>query len=272
MTFTLSVMTFNIRQSGEQNADGTYTLDGKNAWHNRKDAVMDYMNNSGMDILCLQEVKKVQSQDILPALSFKYQGVYQACRNDIDNPEGLMVIFNAEKYQAVTEEFFYLSETPGEQSLGWGAACHRICLGLTLRHKATGQLVKVYNLHLDHQSEKARDNGIQLVMERIKAAEGHTIVAGDFNAQATEKCHAIAAKQMTDCQSVAREGEFGITYQGWGQEDDGFTTPIDFIFTDKQNAKVTSYQICQDRWENENGDSCYYSDHYAVKSTIEFTY
>lgn len=272
MTFPIPVMTFNIRQSGDPNADGTYTIDGENGWHNRKDAVIDYINQSGMDILCLQEVKKVQSEDILPALASKYQGVYQARRSDIANPEGLMVIFNTENYEYVNREYFFLSETPQVQSIGWGGGCHRICLVVTLRHQKSGELLNVFNLHLDHLSQEARVNGLQLIMERVKEKQGHNIVAGDFNISSSGTCYAIIANQMTNCQTVALEDELGITYQGWGKEDDGFTTPIDFIFTDKQNTKVTSYRICIDMWKNANGVSCYYSDHYAVKATIEMTY
>ncbi len=269
-TVTVPVMTFNIRQSGDKNADGTFTLDGDNGWHNRKGAVIDYINNSGMDILCLQEVKKVQSEDILPALASKYQGVYQARRSDIANPEGLMVIFNKEKYELVSAEYFYLSETPEKQSYGWGANYYRICLVTTLRHKASGELLNVFNVHLDHQVEEARVNGLQLVVDRVKAAKGHSIVAGDFNTEASSGCYSIVAGEMTDTQTVATS--VGITYQGWGKEDDGFTTPIDFIFTDKQNTTVKSYEICKDMWKNANGVSCYYSDHYAVASTLELTY
>lgn len=270
VTVTVPVMTFNIRQSGDKNADGTFTLDGDNGWHNRKNAVINYINNSGMDILCLQEVKKVQSEDILPALASKYQGVYQARRSDIANPEGLMIVFNREKYEMVNAKYFYLSETPEKQSYGWGANYYRICLVVTLRHKTTGELLNVFNVHLDHQVEAARTNGLKLVMEQVKTLKGHSVVAGDFNTEASSGCYSIVANEMTACQSIA--SSLGITYQGWGQEDDGFTTPIDFIFTDKQNTKVKSYEICKDMWKNANGVSCYYSDHYAVKSTLELTY
>ena len=272
MNITVPVMTFNIRQSGDQNADGTYTLDGDNGWHNRKTAVIDYINNSGMDILCLQEVKKVQSQDILPALASHYAGIYQARRNDIANPEGLMIVYNKNKYEVVSCEYFYLSETPEKMSYGWGARYYRICLKATLRHKATGELVNVFNVHLDHEVEAARDNGLKLVLEKVKAATGHCIVAGDFNTASTSGCYTTIASQMTSCQSIASASQLGITYQGWGKEDDGFTSPIDFIFAEQNNTVVKSYQICKDTWKNASGATCYYSDHYAVKSTIELTY
>ena len=131
-------------------------------------------------------------------------------------------------------------------------------------------MLNVFNVHLDHEVEAARVNGLQLVVDRVKAAKGHSIVAGDFNTQSSSGCYSIVANKMTDTQTVATS--LGITYQGWGAEDDGFTTPIDFIFTDKQNTKVTSYRICKDMWKNANGVSCYYSDHYAVTSTLELTY
>ena len=270
VSYTVPVMSFNIRQSGDKNADGTYTLDGENGWHNRGAAVISYLNNSGMDILCLQEVKKCQSEDILAGLSSKYQGVYYARRSDNTNPEGLMVIFDKTKYDLVSHEMFWLSETPGKQSLGWGANYYRICVQVVLRHKQSGELLNVFNLHLDHQVEAARVNGLALVMEKVTAAAGHSIVAGDFNTEATSGCYEIIGNAMTDCQSVAQN--VGITYQGWGKEDDGFTTPIDFIFTDKANTTVKSYKVCKDMWTDATGASRYYSDHYAISSLVELSH
>ena len=272
VNFEVPVMTINIRQSGDRNADGTFTLDGENGWHNRKGAVMDYINNSGMDILCLQEVKKIQSTDIYAGLQSSYSAVYQARRSDIANPEGLMVIFNNQKYEEVKSEYFYLSETPETVSYGWGARYYRICLMVTLRHKQTGKLLTVFNVHLDHEVEAARNNGLKLVLEKVKSVQGHTIVAGDFNTEATSGCYTTIASEMTSSQETVPASSLGITYQGWGKEDDGFTTPIDFIFTDKHNTAVSSYQICKDTWQNARGESCYYSDHYGVKANITLTY
>ena len=36
----------------------------------------------------------------------------------------------------------------------------------------------------------------------------------------------------------------------------GMPVRKDFIFTDKQNTKVTSYRICKDMWKNANGVFC----------------
>ncbi len=262
----VNIMSFNIRQSGANNE-----LDGDNGWLNRKSYVMDYLNNSGMDVLCLQEVRKSQGEDITATLSAKYKGVYFG-REPIANPEGLMTIYNAQKFELVSQEMFWLSETPEVASKGWGANYYRICAVLVLKEKATGKLLNVFNVHLDHQVELSRVNGLKLVMERLKAKEGHAIVAGDFNTTSASGCYNIIGDVMTDCSSAPGAKVFS-TCQGFGAgKGNQNGSPIDFIFVNPTETAISNYKICNDTFTDSKGTTRNYSDHYAVTSTVTFTY
>lgn len=262
--FDVNIMTFNIRQSGANNE-----LDGNDGWLNRKEAVIAYLNQSGDDVICLQEVRKTQGQDITAGLSSQYQGVYFG-REPIANPEGLMTIYNANRFELVSTQLFWLSETPDVASKGWGANYYRICAVLVLKEKATGKLLNVYNVHLDHQVEEARVNGLKLVMERKNAAQGHSIVAGDFNTTSSSSCYQIIANEMTNCQIY---GKAFSTCQGFGAgKGNQNGSPIDFIFVDPTETAITSYKIANDTFTDFLGEMRNYSDHYAVKSTVTFIY
>ena len=261
----VNVMSFNIRQSGANNE-----LDGDNGWLKRQNKVMDYMNNSGADVLCLQEVRKSQGADITATLSETYRGVYFG-RENIANPEGLMTIYNVKKYDLVSQELFWLSETPEVASKGWGANYYRICAVLTLKEKASGKILNVFNVHLDHQVELARVNGLKLVMERMEGKQGHSLVAGDFNTTSSSGCYNIIADVMTDTSKTPGAKVFS-TCQGFGAgKGNQNGSPIDFIFVDKEDTLLKSYKICNDTFEM-NGVVRNYSDHYAVQSVVTFLY
>ncbi len=165
---------------------------------------------------------------------------------------------------------FWLSETPNVMSKGWGASYYRICVNVLLEHKETGVMLNVFNVHLDHQVEAARINGMKLILQKAKATNYPTYIAGDFNCRVGSAAHTATAASMQDCQAVAPETEGGITYNGWGSVADDATTAIDFCFVSKKNMTPLTFDICRDRWGDANAN--YYSDHYAIKATVRISY
>ena len=259
-TATLSVplMSFNIRQS--EGGDS-----GMNHWNNRKEAVYNYLNNSGAHVMCLQEVKSSQAKEITAALAEKYTAVYYE-RDTSANPEGLMNIYDNTLYQLVEQQIFWLSETPDLMSKGWGANYYRICVVTMLKHKQTGKILNVFNVHLDHQVAAAQIGGMNLVLERLAKRVGHSVVMGDFNVTSSNDAYKAIAAKMKDCQATASDADSGCTYHGWQDVITG--NPIDFIFVNQQDTQPQTFTICRDHW----GEGYFYSDHYAVRSTVAFTY
>ena len=257
-TLNVPLMSFNIRQS--EGGDS-----GMNHWNNRKEAVYDYLNNSGAHVMCLQEVKSSQAKEITAALASNYTAVYYE-RDESANPEGLMNIYDNTLYDLVEQQIFWLSETPDQMSKGFGANYYRICVVTVLKHKQTGKTLNVFNVHLDHQVAAAQVGGMNLVLERLAKRVGHSVVMGDFNVTSSNDAYKAIAAKMKDCQVAAPNADSGCTYHGWQDVTTG--SPIDFIFVNKENTIPQNFTICRDHW----GNGYFYSDHYAVRSTVTFTY
>ncbi|MBE7089007.1 MAG: endonuclease/exonuclease/phosphatase family protein [Clostridiales bacterium] len=252
----IDVMSFNIR---------TQTDDDKNEknWSYRYDYVKDYILNSDMDVVCLQEVRKVQFDDLKEGLSEKYEVMYFARENGT-NPEGLAICY-LKTFDKVESDMFWLSETPDKMSLGWGANYYRICAYAKFR-TPLGGYIDVFNVHLDHQVELARTNGLNLILDKVEERGNSSIVCGDFNTTSESECYTTINSVLYDCQQDTANTDSGLTYQNWGGKVSS-QTPIDFCFV-SENIKTLSFDIMQDTIS----EGVYYSDHYAINAKLEVTY
>ena len=252
-TERFDLMSFNIR---------TYGDSGNRSWETRRDDVVDFIMDQDADIVCLQEVTQRQYNDIKPGLSDKY-GIVWYHRGD---NEGLAILYDNE-LGLVSEDMFWLSETPEEQSYGWGANFYRICVNTLLKTK-DGAYINVYNVHLDHQVEAARVNGLALILERAEEARYPAVLMGDFNADETRECYDMISSEMQDCRKSAEVvSDAELTWNNWGDDPGGEDTYIDFIFAD-DSAKVDSYEVCDEM----TPDGRYISDHFAIKSAIRMPF
>ncbi len=252
----LTIMSFNIRLNASS--------DGNNAWPNRKANVINYINGAEFDVMCLQEVVTSQYNDIKAGLDSKYTIIHYERQGA--GSEGLAIIYNNETFNLVEQNRFWLSATPEIQSLGWGASYYRICVNLLLEHKATGAKIDVYNVHLDHQVETARINGIDLILERAARRDYPLVLAGDFNCNNTSATHAAANAYLKDCQEESPVTEYGMTHQGfvrYENTDEG--NAIDFIFVDEANMTPTFFEIIDEY----PSDTEFYSDHFAIRSVVK---
>lgn len=257
----------NDRELLAYRSDGEYTVWSFNIrletpfeigtpWEDRKDALFEYIDTSGADILCLQEVTTTQYQDLVDGIR-NYEIIWYP-RDSGVNAEGLAIL-HSEEFTPISQECFWLSETPDVQSLGWGASYPRICVHAELKH-TSGDVLDVYNVHLDHISTSAQLNGIKLVAERALSAGGNAIVAGDFNAGIESDCYAAISESFTDA-AGARDSLNGYTYNDWGFFDHIGDSPIDHIFlSENLNAKI--FRVLYDHIDGVDGK--YYSDHYAI--------
>ena len=244
-------MSFNIRT--ETSGD----LNEKN-WSNRREPVANYILNSGMDVVCLQEVRKVQYEYLATALSEKYEVLYYPRENG-SNPEGLAICYEKE-FQLIDNQMFWLSETPDKMSLGWGASYYRICANVLLQG-AGGVYLNVDNVHLDHQVALARINGLEVVLSRVPLSYP-TVVCGDFNTTNESECYKVINDVMWDCQEMALVSDEGVTYQNWGTQMKG--KAIDFCFVNS-SFTVLEFDILQDTIS----EGVYYSDHFAIRTKVE---
>ena len=250
---TIYVMSFNIRQDA-------FIDTGVKDWDYRASYVVNHIKDKNPHLICFQEVKKSQINDLQESLSDVYNFIYY----DRGDGEGLALAYNKD-YTLQEQGMYWLSETPDVQSKGFGANYYRICVYMVVEKTSTSEKFLVSNVHLDHIVPKARINGIKLVLERMEKYEMAKIVCGDFNCNDTDTCYMEIANKMQDSQKVAKSTEEGYTYHEWGNPKQ--KKAIDFCFV-SSDYEVNNFEIFNEHAVNDEQKEVYYSDHYAIMSKI----
>lgn len=222
-------------------------------WSDRREQVAAYIDGSGADVLCLQEVKISQYEYLRDNLT-NYSVVWYG-RDSSADTEGLAVLYTDE-FEVERQTRFWLSETPDVQSVGWDAQYPRICVNVLLRHES-GDMLNVFNVHLDHIGDTSRTEGIKLVTERAESDGYPAVIAGDFNSGLSTDCYAAISEKFDDAKNAA-DSEGGYTYSNWGMMTEG-GDPIDHIFLSR-DLTADVYRVLYEFY----GDGEYYSDHFAV--------
>lgn len=248
----MNLMSYNIRTIGDV---GTY------AWENRKENMAAYLNSQDSAVICMQEVTTMQFQYLSNAIEDKYTMIHYERQGP--GSEGLAIAYDHTMYEVVEQRMFWLSETPDVMSLGWGASYYRICVNVLFKHNDTGAYLDVYNVHLDSEVEKARVEGIKLILAKAEGRNYPIYMAGDFNDVIGSDCYEEIASEMVDCQLVAEETDSGTTWHNWGAIADDKDQNIDFCFVSEDISPLT-FKICRDK----TADGLFYSDHYGIKTTV----
>lgn len=255
-TLSLNVMTYNIRFAADQPLE--------HSWKNRRDGIMQSFQ--GIDIAGLQEVLPVQAEDLNSNLS-GYKLIYRSRETEPSIGEGVPILFVEDKFLLLKSGTFWLSDTPEVPgSNNWEAACNRIVTWGLFRDKRSNIQFFVFNTHLDHISQYARENSTRLILNTIQMmAPGFPVILmGDFNADENNNVY----KMITEfgLKDTYREIHHGsdstdLTYHGW-QNENGLTR-IDYVFVSRdfqvKNSKVVRVKV----------SGIYPSDHFPVVSKIK---
>ena len=256
---TAKVITYNIRYN---NAG-----DGINAWPNRKYQVTDLLRFHEADIIGLQEALYDQVTDI----SLQMPGFDQIGVGRDDGKaagEYSPIFYNSRKYQLKDHGWFWLSETPNVPSMGWDAACKRICTYALLEDYDKRKSVWVFNTHFDHVGEEARINSAKLILQKIDSLNTKNdpvILMGDFNLTPDTKPIEQIETKLTDSKKITAQVPYGPegTFNGFDFNSE-LKERIDYIFV-KGKIGVKKYGVLTD-----SNDHRYPSDHLPVLVEIEF--
>lgn len=260
-TTALSAMSFNIRY-------GT-AMDGENAWPRRREGLFEVLRTESPDILCLQEALKFQVDEINAALPG--YGVVFAGRDDgLNEGEGCAILFKMDRFQLDASRTFWLSDTPEVVSNTWKAACLRICTWAHLTDRATKRGFYVFNTHLDHMSQPAREKGVRLVLDRIAARElqaDPVILAGDFNDGERSETVRLAAEALSDTFRALHPptptDHHGVgTFNGFKNKTDG--ERIDYLLVTR-GVLIDQADIVRTMVGERN-----ISDHFPVTASLRF--
>ena len=257
----LKVMSYNIRLDVES--------DGVNRWDARKEKVAALMNYYEADFIGGQEVQHHQLQYLLSQLkSYNYTGVGRDDGKEAG--EYSCIFYNKERFELIQQATFWLSPTPDSVSMGWDAACRRVCTYGLFRSKKTKQFLWVFNTHFDHMGVTARIESARLITAKITALTKEknypVVLTGDFNSKPDEAPAMYMKEHFTNARSVSTTAPYGPadTWNGFQFAKKPIGC-IDYIFI-SGNSKwaVSKFATITDSY-----DIKYPSDHFPILATLQ---
>jgi endonuclease/exonuclease/phosphatase family metal-dependent hydrolase len=255
--YQLKAASFNIRFD---NPD-----DGANNWHNRKEAVVAFLEAENMHIVGMQEVLDNQFRYLKNKL--RAYGTVGVGREDgVSKGEYAPVFYRKDAFVVRDSGTFWLSTTPQEPSVGWDAALERICTYAILEDQRNGREVHFYNTHFDHVGENARVNSARLIMDSIAAkSAGHwVILSGDLNVEPNATAYErVVQTGLQDSyeESKIRLGPVG-TFNGFNPNGN-YQRRIDYVFV--RGFSVELYET-----NNLSYNANFLSDHFPVITLLEY--
>lgn len=280
-----NVATYNLRQendSDNENGDG---------WQRRCPVIARLIRFHEFDIFGTQEGFKNQLEDLKAMLpGYEYIGV--AREDGKDEGEHSAIFYDTNIFELLDHGDFWLSETPEKPSLGWDAACTRICSWGKFRHKESGKEFQFFNLHLDHVGVTARVESVKLVQRKMKefGLDMPTFLTGDFNVDQTHDMYTVlSASDFLLDSFISAKFVYALngTYNAY--HTDGYTeSRIDHIFV-SDDISVEKYGVLTDTYRTAVTDAAEYdvdnfpkeltlksyrsrtpSDHFPVKIKVSF--
>ncbi|MDP2887967.1 MAG: endonuclease/exonuclease/phosphatase family protein [Bacteroidota bacterium] len=258
MAQNLRVMTYNIRMNTPS--------DGVNAWPNRSSQVSALLDFHQAEIFGLQEAFIGQIEDIQADLpKMKWVGVG---RDDGEKAgEYSPIFYDSEKFKALKQGGFWLSETPEKPGMGWDAACNRVCTWIILKEHKTGGKFIVLNTHFDHVGNKARSESAKLILRKIKELNTDklpVILMGDFNLTPDKEPISLITGELKDSREISKKPPYGPegTFNAF-KFDAPMKDRIDYVFV-SDDIEVKRYAVLTD-----SKDQRYPSDHQPVFVSLE---
>lgn len=255
----ITAMTYNIRYD---NPD-----DGENNWHKRKELLLNQVRFHAPDFLGTQEALAHQLEYLdagLPA--YEYIGVGR--EDGKREGEFSALFYNAQVFDVLDSGTFWLSQTPDQVSIGWDAAIKRVCTWGKFRLKGNQGHIWVFNTHFDHVGEKAREESVKLIIQKVKEwtnGGDRVLIMGDLNLRPeTVPIQSLSAafedaRLCKDCVTYGTEE----TFNGFKLNPENKDYRIDYIFT--QNLRVEKYAVFSDLVEGR-----FVSDHFPVMVKLRF--
>lgn len=248
----MKIVTYNLRYN--------YKKDGVNSFIHRAGLILDTIAEEKPDILCFQEataqniafLRKYLAPDYTVLLTQREAGL---------TGEGLAVAYRGDKFSLYGLEVLWLSPTPDVPASKFpGQSRHaRICQKLLFKNEETGNIFKIYNLHLDECTEDVRVQQMELALNWSAAETVPTILLGDLNSGPAKQVRALCTSRGL----IDLTEDIPVTFHRFGTEDPGYK--LDYIFTDPATAALSRGVRIWDHCVN----GIYLSDHYPVEWICE---
>jgi endonuclease/exonuclease/phosphatase family metal-dependent hydrolase len=258
------LMSFNVRYDTAK--------DGAHNWIHRRRLVSNTVAYHDPDVVGVQEAMSHQLRE-LEILLPQYEWVGDARDSVAAGGEHTAIGYRRDRFTAEETDTFWLSPTPDAAgSVGWDARHPRVATWVRLRERDSGDGLFVVNTHLDHTGERARREGIALVLDRLARLvdDDPVVLGGDFNCVVGEPAHDAASgyalpgdRKLLDSRELAPYCH-GPTTTRTDFEDLLPDRGIDHVFV-SDDATVTGWAAVTDR-----DDDHFASDHLPVVVDAEF--
>ncbi|MDD6021066.1 MAG: endonuclease/exonuclease/phosphatase family protein [Acutalibacteraceae bacterium] len=248
------VVQFNLRFSGV----------GKTSMEYRAPRMVAQLNEIGADSMGFQEAT-------LEWILYLEEHLTDYARVGVARTDGKVlgefspVFYRKDKYNAVDSGTFWLSKNPDVPGTkNWGSQNIRICTWVLLENKETGERYVHMNAHLDHISEKARENQMKVLLRKADEFIGKypVVLTGDFNDDDSSEMYALASEKLKDSRLTAPVTDDKDTFHNYGKI--VLKGRIDYVFVSKETTPLV-YHVIDDKI---NGD--YLSDHYGIYVDLKF--
>lgn len=175
------------------------------------------------------------------------------------------IFYRSDKYNAIDSGTFWLSKTPDVPgSKDWGSQNIRICTWVILENKETGSRYVHMNAHLDHISEKARENQMKVLLNKADEFIGKypVVLTGDLNDDNSSVMYSLAAEKLNDSRLLAPVTDDKETFHNYGGA--VIKGRLDYVFVSKETTPLVFHVI------DDKIDGDYLSDHYGIYVDLKF--
>ncbi|KAH9925033.1 Endonuclease/exonuclease/phosphatase [Epithele typhae] len=168
-----------------------YGAKGEQPWSTRRIKVFEHLESEGVVLAGFQEALVRQVTDLATLLGDEWAWVGVGRDDGVAAGEFSPVFYKKSAISLISNDTFWLSNTPFDVSKFPGAGSFRICTATHLTLQTGNKPVKFtyLNTHLDDQSDAERRLAASLMLTRARyeaaTTGGPVIVTGDFNSPST---------------------------------------------------------------------------------------
>lgn len=257
-TENITVMTYNIRCGFCEDSSSV------NNWSNRKYLVAYLIKSHKPDLIGLQEAEMFQVNELIEMLDeYNWYGVSR--EDGKEKGESTAILYKKKRFEVLSKQTLWLSETPQLVSKGWDAALNRTITIIKFRDIKLNHELYYANTHFDHIGEQARTESSRLVVNILSdyCKDYPVMFSGDLNYTSASEGYKILSENLFDSKLVSEKESGGnITFNGFGN-DIKPDNKIDFIFVNDK-VKVLNHIV-----DTTLFNGLYPSDHYPLISEIK---
>lgn len=255
----LRVISYNIRYDNP--------ADGRNAWPQRKQPVVDLLHRYQPDLLGLQEVTHGQLTDLATALP-DYDWIGVGRDDGATAGEYVPIFYRQARLTLQNSGHFWLSVTPHVAgSFGWDAGCVRVTTWAIFTDKLSGTSLLHLNTHLDHRGMRAQVESARLLHDFLaqQASTQPALITGDFNCTPDSATYQALTNSsvLVDAMSASLHPHAGPTATFTTDFAEPLQEKIDYIFLYTPVAAL-AFTVQRHAILADQQDGHYPSDHLPV--------